>query len=168
MDEAGVIQRLWMLWPTAEHAELLCEALAYSEEAMRMHPGSATLLCMRGDLLQLAPPSYHSDDNAEGCYLRAIQVEPRYAEGWESLGWYYYAVTDEYAPAAGAFRRAIECGAGSDSVRELAAALAAQGQCGEARRLIQKALSREADQGRRAALLDLQRDMDQGEYEDPA
>ena len=53
MKESEYIEKLFALWPT--EGETSDEALALADEAVRAHPASAKLWCMRGDLIQLGP-----------------------------------------------------------------------------------------------------------------
>jgi tetratricopeptide (TPR) repeat protein len=66
------------------------------EEAIRAHPRSATLWCLRGAFIQLGPDDgrYVLEDALES-YRKAIEVEPECAEGWEELGHYYDVHLDD-------------------------------------------------------------------------
>jgi tetratricopeptide (TPR) repeat protein len=66
------------------------ETYALIEEAVRAHPTSAKLWCLRGALIQLGPAdSDYELSDALACYQKAIEVEPDCAEGWEDLGHYH-------------------------------------------------------------------------------
>lgn len=164
MDERDYAGRLRELWPRDDSHGCLAEALALSERAVRDCPGSASLLCMRGDLLQLAPSTYEAADDPRGCYRRAIDLDPRNAEAWESLGFYYDVFDDDFPRAIDAFRRAIECGAGPDSVRGLARALAEGGQPGEAIAVIERALADPPGDADRAAFSELEEEIERGDW----
>ena len=164
MDEREYVCRIWELWPSDDSHRCLAEALALSERAVRDYPQSVSLLCMRGDLLQLAPAAYESDDEPKGCYRRAIELDPGNAEAWESLAFYYDMFDEDYPHAIEAFRRAIECGAGPDSVRGLAQALAENSQPGEAMALIERALEGNPGDADRSAFSELKYEIERGDW----
>jgi len=68
---------------------------------------SPKLWCMRGDLIQLASESCpHSLDDARACYQRAAEIDPQFAEAWESLGHFLSAVLDDEPTAQRFFTEA--------------------------------------------------------------
>jgi len=163
MRECDYVRRLKDLWPRGGSA--CSEALVLSEQAVRDYPSSAVLLCMRGDIIQMAPSEYVSSEDPKTCYLRAIDVAPQCCEAWESLAFYYDVFEADYVRAIEAFRRAIEYGAGTDSVRGLATALAENGQSGEALAVIRKALGLELSNVDRSSFCDLGLEIERGEYD---
>jgi tetratricopeptide (TPR) repeat protein len=76
--------------------EATTETIALADEAVLVFPNSPKLWCMRGDLIQLASESCsHSLEDAEACFLRAIDIDPSFAEAYEELGHFYDAVMDD-------------------------------------------------------------------------
>ena len=165
VDEREYIGRLSELWPRPGSDHSSVDVLALSEEAVRDYPGNASLLCMRGDLIQLAPASYQSEDDPKGCYLRAIEIDPLCCEAWESLGYYYDDYDDDYTRAIEAFKRAIECGAGPASVRGLARALAESGKRGDALATIDRALAQDITSAEKIAFSELREEIVSGDYD---
>lgn len=66
---------------------------------------------MVGDLIQLLHDTaeYQLAD-AEAAYMRAIEIDPTYAGGYTSLGFFYDAVLDEPERAKPFFEKAIALG----------------------------------------------------------
>ena len=94
------------------------QVLDMVEDAVRLHPDSAELWCLRGDVILLADEDEgYSVDEAATSYLEANRLAPDDPEPLESLGHFYDAVMDDPREAEGFFRRALELGAG-DSARE--------------------------------------------------
>jgi Tfp pilus assembly protein PilF len=76
-------------------------------------------------------------------FKQAVDVDPRYAPGYGHLGWIYYS-RREWAPAAEAFRRAIDEGATSvEYLYELGLSLVYQGDCAAGAPWLQKALEKD-------------------------
>jgi hypothetical protein len=74
------------------------EAYALVEEALKAHPHSARLWCLRGTLIQLGPgpeKSGYTLEDAFASYKKAIEVEPDCPEGWEELGHYHDVHLDD-------------------------------------------------------------------------
>jgi tetratricopeptide (TPR) repeat protein len=66
---------------------------------------------MVGDLIQLLDETSEYDlADAEAAYLRAIEIDPTYAEGYSSLGYFYDAVNDDPERARPYFEKAIALG----------------------------------------------------------
>jgi tetratricopeptide (TPR) repeat protein len=82
---------------------------------------------LQGNLLQLAPAHYESQESPADCYRRALELNPADASVWEDLGFYLDALEDDFPQAMAAFERAILLGAGAESYYGLARALAQQG-----------------------------------------
>jgi tetratricopeptide (TPR) repeat protein len=165
MDERDYVSRLKGLWPSGDSDRSLADVLALSEHAVRDYPRSVSLLCMRGDLLQLAPSTYQPHDDPKSCYLRAIEIDPRCSEAWESLGFYFDVFDEDYTQAIEAFRQAIESGAGPDSVRGLAAALAESGQRCEGLTIIERALQGDLSDADRSTFSELREEIERGDYD---
>lgn len=73
--------------------------------------GSAVAFAMVGDLIQLLDDCNHYDlSDAENAYLRAVAIDPMYAEGYTSLGHFYDAVMDDPERARTFFEKAIDLG----------------------------------------------------------
>ena len=82
------------------------------EEALRRHPASVRLWCLRGDLIQMsdAVDDRRELADAQRSYERALEVDPTSAEAHQSLGHFFDAVLDEPERARYHFRRAAELG----------------------------------------------------------
>ena len=66
---------------------------------------------MVGDLIQLLQDtSEYELSDAEAAYIRAISIDPTYAEGYTSLGFFYDAVLDDPERAKPFFEKAIALG----------------------------------------------------------
>jgi len=51
---------------------------------------------MRGDLIQMASESCpHSLDDAGACFLRAIEIDPSFADAYEEAAHFFDAVMDD-------------------------------------------------------------------------
>jgi tetratricopeptide (TPR) repeat protein len=73
--------------------------------------GSAQAFAMLGDVIQLLDDSSQFELNdAEAAYLRAVEIDPAYAEGYTSLGYFYDSVRDDPERARAFFERAIALG----------------------------------------------------------
>jgi Tfp pilus assembly protein PilF len=84
---------------------------------------SAELWVLRGDAIQLGDGTIHSLKDAEESYLHALEIDPRYADAFESLGHFYYAVLDDPQKSIRFFERAIALGAGRSASDGLTNAL---------------------------------------------
>jgi tetratricopeptide (TPR) repeat protein len=105
MKESDYIEKLFALWPA--EGETSDEALALADGAVRAHPDSARLWCMRGDLIQLGSADIpYSLEDALACYERAVSIDPGFAEGYEGIGHFYDAVMPNPSRARRAFREA--------------------------------------------------------------
>ena len=93
MNESEYVFELRARWPRETEAEATPETMALADEAVRAFPDSPKLWCMRGDLIQLASGScQHSLDDAGACYLRAIKIDPSFAEAYEEAAHFFDAV----------------------------------------------------------------------------
>ena len=93
MNESEYISELRVRWPRELGREATPETIALVDEAVRAFPDSPKLWCMRGDLIQLASESCpHSLDDAGACFLRAIALDPCFAEAHEEAAHFYDAV----------------------------------------------------------------------------
>ena len=85
------------------------EVIALADEGVQAFPQSAKLWCLRGDLIRLGPENTpHSLDDALACFRRAIEIDRGFAEAWEEIGHFYYAVLDDEAGAEPYFREAAK------------------------------------------------------------
>ena len=82
------------------------------EDALAAEPNSPELWVLRGDALQLAEGGTTSLEDARRSYLRAAQIDPSYADAYDSLGHFYFAVIDDAKTAIEYFEAAIARGAG--------------------------------------------------------
>ncbi|MGZ5443932.1 MAG: hypothetical protein ACXW5U_03365 [Thermoanaerobaculia bacterium] len=82
-------------------------------EVARLAEGSDSPVAhaMVGDLIQLLEDDSEFDlADAEAAYLRAIDIDPSYADGYASLGFFYDAVNDDPERAQPYFEKAIALG----------------------------------------------------------
>ncbi|RYG57182.1 hypothetical protein EON80_28565 [bacterium] len=134
-EEQEYIDAIWTDWPAGREASL--ELLAMAEEAVAAYPQSSKLWCMRGDLIQLGETEsrYQLSDSLESC-RRAIAVDPTFAEAYESVGYYFDVIEEDFPLSEDAFRQAVKLGAGKDSFIGLARVVAEQGRYEEALQLL--------------------------------
>ena len=105
MSEEDYIAQLRAGCP--QDSDVSLDVITLADEAVRAFPQSATLLVMRGNLIELGTESCpYSLDEALRCYRRAIECEPDFAEAWEEIGHYYDAVLDDEKGAKPYFERA--------------------------------------------------------------
>lgn len=120
-------------WPESEGEEASGELVQLVSQALAKYPHSPRLLVMRGDLIQLSPdsPGIHIEEALE-CYRKAIEIDPRYIDGWTSIGYFLDVIADDFRAAEDAFRRAIAHGGSVEAFVGLARVLAEQGRENEA------------------------------------
>jgi tetratricopeptide (TPR) repeat protein len=108
MTESDYITKLKARWPRREDSdEVLLATIALADEAVRTFPQSPRLWCIRGDVIQLGPESCpHSLDDARACYQRATEIDPKFVEAWESLGYFHDAVLADEKKAQTFFDKA--------------------------------------------------------------
>jgi tetratricopeptide (TPR) repeat protein len=107
MTEAEYIAELKSRWPREIGDEASFETLALVDEAVRTVPNSAKLWVIRGDLIQLGTEtSPHSLEDALHSYFRATEIDPEFAEAWESVGHFYDAVLGDEVQAQRYFQEA--------------------------------------------------------------
>jgi tetratricopeptide (TPR) repeat protein len=108
MIENDYIAQLEARWPRREDSdEVLLATIALADEAVGAFPRSPRLWCIRGDVIQLGPESCsHNLEDARACYQRAIEIDPKFIEAWESLGHFYNAVLDDEIAAQKYFSEA--------------------------------------------------------------
>ena len=92
------------------------EIVSQIEEELERAP-TAELWILRGDAIQLCEDDEIEIEDAEASYRQALELDPRSADAFESLGHYTYAILDDARGALEYFHRAIELGAGP-SARE--------------------------------------------------
>jgi tetratricopeptide (TPR) repeat protein len=128
MTVSEYIERISELWPDSEQ-NISPEILALSTEAVEAFPEAPELWCLRGHLIELAPEDYPVGiAEAGNCYRKATELDPEYADAWESLGYYLDNYDEDIDEADEAFRKAIETGGDGDSYIGLARVLAQKGQ----------------------------------------
>jgi tetratricopeptide (TPR) repeat protein len=83
---------------------------------------------MRGDLIQMSvlEANYELAD-AAASYRQAVAVNPLFGEAYESIGYYYDVIEENFTVSETAFRKAVELKAGQNSYFGLARVLAEQG-----------------------------------------
>jgi hypothetical protein len=105
MTEDEYISALRMRWP--QDCDAALEVIALADEATRFFPKSAPLWLMRGELIQLGPPSCpHPLTESLVSYERAIELDPNFADAWEEIGHYHDAVLDYEKTAQRSFQEA--------------------------------------------------------------
>jgi tetratricopeptide (TPR) repeat protein len=111
--------------------------LALLEESVLSCPQSPKLWCLRGDLIQLCDieVKYQHIDILHS-YEQAIAIDPSFAEAYESIGYYYDVIDENFPKSEAAFCKAIESGMRLHSYVGLARVLAEQGKLDEALRVI--------------------------------
>jgi hypothetical protein len=105
VTESDYITELKARWPRTHSDEVSLETIALAGEAVQVFPQSPKLWVIRGDLLQLGPEDcpYPLEESLV-CYKRAIEIDPRFAEAWESAAHFYDAVMADEQAAAPYFR----------------------------------------------------------------
>lgn len=98
----------------AEHAS--DSVIKQIEEELERN-ATAELWILHGDALQLADEEKFDVEEAEASYMTALELDPKAADAYESLGHFTFAVHDDARAAVQYFQRAIELGAGA-SARE--------------------------------------------------
>ena len=94
-----------MRWPRGPGDEVSLETIARAGDAVQAFPLSPKLWVIRGDLLQLGPgDSPYPLEESLVCYRRAIEIDPRFAEAWESAAHFYDAVLGDEEAAAPYFK----------------------------------------------------------------
>jgi tetratricopeptide (TPR) repeat protein len=93
-------------------------------------------------LIQLAPPDVEfPPDEALRCYEKAISIDPKFHEAYESIGYYHDTKYDhtfsDFEISDQMFRKAIDMGAGPDSYIGLARVLAETGRTMDALALLE-------------------------------
>lgn len=105
-----------------------CETVALIDRAVEAYPNSATLWCLRGDIIQMGSEDIpYEISEALRSYQEAIRVDPGCAEAYESLGYYLDVHTQEYEKAEEAFRKALDLEQRIDTYVGLARVLAELG-----------------------------------------
>ena len=103
--ESAFIERLRSQWPV--EGEASNELIALADEAVRLQPDSPRLWCMRGNLIQLGTEECpHSLEDALNCYLRAVEIDPDFVEGYEDAGYFYFNIMDDPKAARPFFAKA--------------------------------------------------------------
>ena len=105
MTEIDYITKLKARWPRTVREVASLETIALTGEAVQAFPLSPKLWVIRGDLLQMATEDcpYPLEESLV-CYKRAIEIDPQFAEAWESAAHFYDAVMADEQAAAPYFR----------------------------------------------------------------
>ncbi len=132
MDESKYIERFDQLLLTPEISPVR-ESVAFTAKAVKEFPSSQELWFLRGELLAAyatlsqTPDVQALCDEAFASYERAIDINPRFVEAYESLGYLFNAFTDLHEKAEYYFRKAVHLEGGPDAYTGLARVLAEQG-----------------------------------------
>lgn len=100
------------------------EVFPLLEEALREHPGSSELWCLRGDVICFSNGDHFDPKDILASFERAAELHPSCAEAYESIGSYHDVFSEDLPKAEEAFRKALTLGAGWVSVYGLARVLA--------------------------------------------
>jgi hypothetical protein len=105
VTENDYITELRSRWPRAICKKVSRQTITLADEAVRAFPKSCTLWVIRGDLLQLGPEDcpYPLEESLV-CYKKAIEIDPKCSEAWESAAHFYDAVLADEQAAAPYFR----------------------------------------------------------------
>lgn len=111
---------------------------------LQQYPDSAELWYRVGDAAQYL--NGYSKDNTfpARCFKVCLQIDPRFAEAYDSLGYWYYAL-DRHLDSEVCYRKAIEYGAGDMSRYFLSIVYATNGRLVEAYRELDQCVDQEAD-----------------------
>jgi tetratricopeptide (TPR) repeat protein len=100
------------------------EIFARIENAIREEPNNPELWVLRGDAIQLSDELTNPLSEVERSYRKATEIDPTFAEAYESLGYFWFAVMDDAVKAKPFFEQAIRLGAGVSAQNGLAEAVA--------------------------------------------
>jgi len=142
MTEDDYLDEIAALWPKLNEPQVFAELVRLVDEAIQQCGPSAGLLCVKGDLVRLAPADMRflpSDEPAD-YYRKALEIDPRCWEAWEELG-YCYDIDCAFDMAIDAFRHSIALGGGANSFYGLARCLAQRGDKSEALQTVSQALA---------------------------
>ncbi|QEH38191.1 hypothetical protein OJF2_67890 [Aquisphaera giovannonii] len=138
MNESDYIRAASRLWP--REGEVPADALiSLVERAVREHPRSPELWCLKGDLLQLRFRPFDRDFDPRlplECYETAIALDDRCADAHNEIGYLCDVYLDDFERAEAEFRRAIELGLDHTAYMGLARVLAQTGRAAEALALL--------------------------------
>ena len=113
--------------------------LRLAEQAVSDYPRVAKFWCIRGDLIQLAPERYTLGRNdVLASYVMALVLDTRFAEAYESIGYFLDTYDDNFIIAEAAFRKAIKIRPTPDSYAGLARVLAEQHRSKEALQILKR------------------------------
>ena len=101
LADTDAFQLQWLLTARSEQAERRAEALAESEEALRLAPDLAEAHVARGNLLSLLQRPAEADES----FRRATALAPGLNEAWYYYGRFLFSA-QRYAEAAQAFEQA--------------------------------------------------------------
>jgi len=140
-----------------EYTELLSQywhkprkALTIVINALKNNPRSAELWNIRGDIISMLLFNQRTNEillssgvkytrkDVLNCYRKALELNPKYATAYESIGYYHDVITNCLRYAEPAFRKAILYGAGIDSYIGLARVLAQQNRTIDALTILKK------------------------------
>lgn len=85
------------------------ESVAWVEAKLGLNPHDYRLWDMRGNFIQLSntEPSKYTLEDSKASYLKAIAINPDFAQGHESLGYYYDVIEEDYHSSVLHFRKAL-------------------------------------------------------------
>jgi len=119
--------------------ESTLEQLKLADKAVEIFPHSPRLWCLRGQLIQLAPPNApYSLSDAFESLIKAVNEDDQFAEVYEELGYFYDAVEDNPELAEQHFRMAIMLGGGVHAYAGIARVLAELGRVEEIEHLLKE------------------------------
>ena len=128
LNEEHHIHRITDLRRLTNGSETPVQVFREIEDALAAHPDSPALWCMRGDSIQLGPEdSPYSLEDALLSYEKALMIDSSFPDAHESIGYYFDVIDIDLGRSEAAFREAIRCGAGDNSVAGLARVLSERG-----------------------------------------
>lgn len=101
--------------------EISLETMKLVEDSILKFPNSSKLQCIKGDFIQLSSEDtpYELLDSLKA-YEQAIELDPKCAEAFESIGYYYDIIDEQFDLAREAFEKALEVEVRIDSIIGLA------------------------------------------------
>lgn len=104
------------------------EAFQLIETALKHFPRSASLHCIKGDSIQLASEDWpYNIEDALRCYEKAIEIDPKCSEAFESIGYYFDVIDLDLKRSEQAFKSAIDIEDRVDSYVGLARVMSERG-----------------------------------------
>jgi tetratricopeptide (TPR) repeat protein len=138
MNETHTLVEIGRILEGEARTQDILRALWLVDQALENDPEAVALWCLKGDLLLLIAYEDSGEvEEAERCYRRVIQLDPRGWDGYESLGWFQEFVREDAEMAEAYYLEALDYGGGPDSFLGLARIHSARGELGQARALLQ-------------------------------